>query len=112
LNEPPEAAAARFAKLARQLADGDERQEPHRKGFGTASLFVGRKMFGRLSDSGALVLKLPPNRVEALIASGVGSGWHPGSGTPLKEYVAIGTEHQGSWLRLAKESRQYMASKR
>jgi hypothetical protein len=79
---------------------------------GTGSLFVGRKMFGVLDESGALVLKLPPARVQELIASGAGAGWHPGKGSPLKEYVAIGFDRQSRWLPLAKEAREYMASKR
>ena len=61
---------------------------------------------------GALVVKLPAERVQELISSGVGAPWHPGTGTPLKEYVAIDVAHQGKWLALAKEARTYMASKR
>ncbi|MCI4317221.1 MAG: MmcQ/YjbR family DNA-binding protein, partial [Thermoplasmata archaeon] len=107
----PEAALARFAKLAKQLADGDGSKLPYRDGFGTGSLFVGRKMFGVLDESGALVLKLPPSRVQELIATGVGKGWHPGTGKPLKEYVSVAVGHQAKWLGLARESREYMASK-
>jgi hypothetical protein len=69
----PDSAIERFAKLATQLAEKDDSKSPHREGFGTGSLFVGRKMFGVLDESGALVLKLPPARVQALIAW----GWEP-----------------------------------
>jgi hypothetical protein len=69
-------------------------------------------MFAVLDQSGALVLKLSPDRVQALIASGVGSPWHPGHGKPLKEYVSIGVAEQSEWLKLAKEAREYMGSKR
>jgi hypothetical protein len=75
-------------------------------------LFVGRKMFGVLDATGALVLKLPPVRVQALIARGVGVPWHPGTGTPLKECVAIDFEAEAKWLPLAKESREFMAGKK
>jgi hypothetical protein len=106
------AANAKFARLAKQLAQRSGAGSPHRDGFGTGSLFVGRKMFGLLNDSGALVLKLPPTRVQELIAGGVGAPWHPGTGKPLKEYVAIGVDREADWLRLAKEAREYMGSKR
>ena len=81
----PEATRARFAKLATRLAEGDETKLAHREGFGTGSLFVGKKMFAVLDASGALVLKLPPPRVQELIAAGVGAPWHPGTGAPRRE---------------------------
>jgi hypothetical protein len=68
-------------------------------------------MFGLLDDSGALVLKLSPARVQELIEAGVGAPWHPGRGKPLKEYVAIGIARQARWLGLAREAREYMGSK-
>jgi hypothetical protein len=107
----PDAIRAKFAKLAKQLASGDETLNPHRDGFGTGSLFIGRKMFGVLDESKGLVLKLPPERVRALIDAGVGAPWHPGQGKPLKEYVAIPMGHSARWLALARESRAYMGSK-
>ncbi|MCI4325679.1 MAG: MmcQ/YjbR family DNA-binding protein [Thermoplasmata archaeon] len=110
MGEIPAAAKARFAKLAIQLAAGDGAETAHREGFGTGSLFVGRKMFAVLDATGALVLKLPPARVQELIAAGVGSPWHPGTGAPLKEYVALGVRAQAKWLALAKESRSHMGT--
>ncbi|MCI4350103.1 MAG: TfoX/Sxy family protein [Thermoplasmata archaeon] len=107
----PKDSAAHFARLSRQLAGAGGADSPHREGFGTGSLFVGRKMFGLLDGSGALVLKLPPSRVQELIARGLGKPWHPGTGKPLKEYVAVGPDRHATWLSLARESRQYMGSK-
>ncbi|MCI4336026.1 MAG: hypothetical protein L3K17_02360 [Thermoplasmata archaeon] len=109
--EAAPAGSKQFGRLAQQLADGLAAKSPHREGFGTGSLFVGRKIFGLLDGSGALVLKLSPTRVQELIDSGVGAPWHPGTGKPLKEYVAIGLTRQAKWLGLAKESREYMRSK-
>jgi hypothetical protein len=112
MSQAPAASQSRFAKLAKELADATGSPSPHREGFGTGSLFVGRKMFGLLDDSGALVLKLPPARVRELIVAGVGAPWHPGTGKPLKEYVAIGFARQTKWLALATEARAYMGSKK
>jgi len=103
-----QAALRRFAKLA----EGEEGKVAFRAGFGTGAMFVGQKMFAVLDASGALVVKLPAERVQELIASGVGAPWHPGTGRPLKEYVAVGVAHQGKWLGLAKDARTYMSSKR
>jgi len=108
----PEAAVARFAKLARELGEEGGAKTAYREGFGTGSLFVGKKMFGVLDTCGALVVKLPPARVQELIAGGVGAPWHPGSGTPLKEYVATGFDRQAKWLALSREAREYMGSKK
>ena len=111
MSHVPDGASARFARLAKALAEGTGRADAHREGFGTGSLFVGRKMFGLLDDSGALVVKLPPERVKTLISEGTGRPWHPGNGRPLKEYVAIGFDRQALWLKLAKEAREYMRTK-
>jgi hypothetical protein len=101
----------RFDRLIAQLDTGAATPSARRKGFGTGSLFIGKKMFGLLGEGGELVVKLPAERVRALIRSGQGAGWHPGAGPPLKEYVAIPFSRQGEWLALAKESRAYMAGK-
>ncbi|MCI4330942.1 MAG: hypothetical protein L3K19_03745 [Thermoplasmata archaeon] len=106
----PERSVTRYAKLAAQLTGGKSGESPLRAGFGPGAMFVGRKMFGVLDESGALVIKLPPARVQELIAKGVGAPWHPGAGAPLKEYIAIGFDKQARWLGLAKESREYMRS--
>jgi hypothetical protein len=101
-----------FAKLARQMAGGDGAPLPHREGKGTGSMFVGKKMFAVLDKSGALVLKLPPARVQELIAAAVGAPWHPGTGKPLKEYIAVAADQHAKWLSLAREAREFMAAKR
>ena len=112
MDGPPSASVARFAKLVRELSDDPKGGGTLREGFGTGSLFVGRKMYALLGDDGALVVKLPPPRVAALIAEGVGAPWHPGTGRPLKEYVAIGLSRQRRWKALAIEARAYMGAHR
>jgi hypothetical protein len=108
----PKAAQARFEKLAKRQAGPVGESSPRRAGFGTGSLFVGRKMFGLRDARGALALKLAPDPVHILTSEGTGSGWHPGTGKPLKEYVAIGPAHEAKWLGLAQESREYVLRKR
>jgi hypothetical protein len=110
MSEAPGDAAVRSAKLAKELAEGTGQSTAHREGFGTGSLFVGRKMFAVLDESCGLILKLPAERVAQLITEGHGSGWHPGTGKPLKEYISIPVSEQRRWLALAKESREFMRS--
>ncbi|MCI4331842.1 MAG: MmcQ/YjbR family DNA-binding protein, partial [Thermoplasmata archaeon] len=75
------------------------------------SMFVGRKMFAVLDRTGELVVKLPPGRVEELIAGKTGRGWSPGTGVPLKEYLAIPFALRKRWPELAREARTYMGGK-
>jgi hypothetical protein len=104
-----ERARARFGGLAAESARGDAGVSSLRKGFGTRSMFVGRKMFAVLDGkTGELVVKLPADRVETLIRDGQGRGWHPGGGTPLKEYVAVPFAREREWTALAREARAFM----
>jgi hypothetical protein len=109
--EAPEGARKRFAELAEEMARGDSVISAHRKGFGTRSIFVGRKMFAVFDKTGELVVKLPPGRAKALIGATVGRGWHPGGGAPLSDYVAISFKHEGQWTDLAREARAYMGER-
>jgi hypothetical protein len=110
MSEPPTPSQKRFDRLVHELSKEAPNDSPRRDGFGSGSLFVGRKLFGLLGSTGALIVKLPPLRVAELIASGIGTPWHPGTGKPLKEYVAIAYARQRDWSRFAKEARAYIAS--
>jgi hypothetical protein len=107
----PDEARERFARLAKEMASGDGALSAHRKGFGTRSMFVGRKMFAVLDRTGELVVKLPPARAQELITAKIGRGWSPGAGSPLKEYIAISFAHQKEWPKLAREARAYLGRK-
>ncbi|MCI4317335.1 MAG: MmcQ/YjbR family DNA-binding protein [Thermoplasmata archaeon] len=109
--QAPDNARERIARLAEEMAAGDGEISAHRKGFGTRSMFVGRKMFAVLDRTGEIVLKLPPERVKELIDSNTGRGWSPGSGSPLKEYLAIPFARQKEWPKFAREARAYMGGK-
>ena len=74
-------------------------------------MFVGRRMFALLDTSGALVIKLSPERVGEQVQRKQGYRWHPGTGKPLQEYVAIPYARRAAWLPWARESRAYMSSK-
>lgn len=71
----PHPAEAAFARLAETLSKDPRVDDPRvarAKGFGSKGLKVARKLFGFLSK-GRLVVKLPQDRVDALVSKGRGS---------------------------------------
>jgi hypothetical protein len=101
---PPEA-------LFQALVDrhGRPADAPARRGFGADALKIDGKIFAALSK-GRLLLKLPRERVDALIESGVGERFSTGAGRPKKQWVTIGAEHAKLWQPLADEARQYVSA--
>ncbi len=59
--------------------------------FGMPVLKVGGKVFAGLWE-GQLVVKLPAERVQALIAAGAGSAFAPMAGRTMKEWVLVGDD--------------------
>jgi hypothetical protein len=77
------------------------------RAFGSTALKVRGKIFA-MPMNGALVLKLPGHRVEALIASGDGAPFTSGQGRPMKEWVTIAGAKE-AWMDLAREAREFVA---
>jgi hypothetical protein len=76
------------------------------KMFGSECLKVGAKVFA-VDYKGALVLKLPRERVEQEIAAGEGSPFTPMAGRVMKEWVQIAPSPR--WPELAAEARQFVS---
>ena len=80
-------------------------------GFGRSDGLRIRGKIYAINKEGELILKLPAERVEALIASGTGNAWGPGPGRIMREWVAIpGTRH-ADWSALASEARAFVGSR-
>jgi len=77
--------------------------------FGASGLKVDGKLFAMVSK-GELVVKLPRQRVDELVASGIGSRFDPGHGRVMKEWVTVAPRHSRSWRELAHEARDFVAS--
>jgi TfoX/Sxy family transcriptional regulator of competence genes len=78
--------------------------------FGLHGLMVNGKLFARFTQ-GTLVVKLPEERVAALVAARVGTQCDPGRGR-LRKWLKI-TSTKVSWTDLAKEAHVFvMGSKR
>lgn len=80
------------------------------KGFGASGLKVDGKIFAMVAN-GELVVKVPRERVDELIATGTGSRFDPGHGRVMKEWVSVSTEHSRSWPKLAQEAFDFVGSK-
>ena len=84
-------AQQRFAALVGPVADDPDVQPPDSAGgrrFGSEALRLGGSIVAMLVQ-GRVVLKLPRDRVEALVAAGDGQPFDSGRGRPMREWVAL-----------------------
>ena len=85
---------------------------PGKKGFGSSALQVNGRIFAMLSN-GRLVVKLPRQRVDALIAAGEGERFDPRhDGRLMKEWLVVAPISDKRWLSLAREALEFVVSKR
>jgi hypothetical protein len=79
------------------------------RGFGSAALKVRGKMFATLSPAGALVVKLPRQRVDALVADGQGRPFEPGPGRVMTEWLELNAASDRDWTSLAEEALAFVS---
>ncbi len=72
-------------------------------GFGRTALRFHDKIFAMLVR-GRLVVKLPADRVDALVASGQGIRFDANKGRPMKEWFSLDPASGRAWLSLAREA--------
>ncbi len=102
------AIVAALAGTAAVTAGPDEARSGNR--FGSSGLKVNNKIFAMLVG-GKLVVKLPRQRVEALIAAGEGERFAPRhDGRLMKEWLAIEPASQQRWLSLVQEALAFVAA--
>jgi hypothetical protein len=102
----------RYAALASAFAGDPDVTvgSPGGRGFGSSALKTGGRIFAMLAG-GALVVKLPRGRVDALVASGDGERFDPGHGRRMKEWLALASTSEEGWLPLAREAKAFVASR-
>ena len=59
---------------------------------------------------GTLGLKLPRERVDALVAAGQGERFDPGHGRLMKEWIVLHPATREAWRSLAVEARDFVAA--
>ena len=93
----------RLAAVARDFEAA--RAAPSRK-FGSNGFKVNGKLFA-LFTQGTLVVKLPRDRVVALVAAKVGKPFDPGHGRLMKEWLTV-TDASAPWIVLAREAHAFV----
>ncbi len=79
---------------------------PGGSGFGRGSLKYRGRIFAMLVR-GSLVLKLPADRVTALIGAGEGVAFDANKGTPMREWFSLAPGSGLDWLPLATEALRF-----
>jgi hypothetical protein len=94
----------RFADLVDEMV-GEPGVTPPRGGggFGRSALRFENKIFA-MFVRGRLVLKLPKDRVDALVAGGDGVRFDANKGTPMKEWFSLDPASDRAWPPLAREA--------
>jgi len=80
-------------------------------GFGSGALKIDGRIFAMLSSRGEFVVKLPKQRVDALITSGDGDRYDPGHGRLMKEWLAVRPRSPQDWGSLADEALEFVRSR-
>jgi hypothetical protein len=104
----------RFAELVTAVSGYPGVSVPDGSGasrFGSSALKVDGSIFAMLMG-GALVVKLPRDRVAACIASGTGGPFGAGRGTPMKEWLTVVGDDLETWLELTLEALDFVGSPR
>jgi hypothetical protein len=78
--------------------------------FGSNGLKINGKLFA-LFAQGTLVVKLPRDRLAALVAQGVGEPFDPGHGRLMKEWLTV-VNPRVSWSDLVKEALHFVSEAR
>lgn len=80
-------------------------------GFGRTALRFQDKIFAMLVR-GRLVVKLPADRVDALVADGEGARFDANKGRPMREWFSLDPASPRGWLPLAREALDFARSGR
>ena len=111
MSDLPSRQEARFADVVAAF-----RRHPNvtplggRTTFGSSALKVNDKIFAMLSARGEFVVKLPRQRVDALVAAEDGERFEMGHGRAMKEWVAIHPTAEADWVALAREAMELVAA--
>lgn len=106
-------AEERFAALAQTFSGVPGVELPGasgKRGFGSQTLKVSNSIFAMVTGGG-LVVKLPRDRVEELIAEGTGAPFDGGKGRPMKEWLAVTADDDETWSALTNEALDFVRSR-
>ena|ERR1022692_3174502 len=102
--------AERYEDLVDDLVGQDGVTPPQGGGgFGRSAIRFNGKIFA-MFVRGQLVLKLPEERIDELIAAGHGARFDANKGTPMREWLSISPGSEEPWLPLAQEALSFARS--
>ena len=107
-------AEERFAALVQKFATEPDVEVPgssNRRRFGSDALKVNGSIFAMVTG-GRLVVKLPRDRVDAVVGAGDGAPFDNGRGRPMKEWLTVVDDDDETWLTLTREALHFVRSKR
>jgi hypothetical protein len=108
-SDASDGSTARFGQVVDAFRDEPGVRLPEDgRAFGSSALRVDGKIFAMRSSADQFVLKLPAERVAALIASGEGEAYDAGKGRPLREWVAVKPSSGLDWTALAREALRFV----
>ena len=103
---------ARFEDVVDELVGVEGVSPPSGgRGFGRGALRVHGRIFAMLVR-GRLVLKLPEQRVNALVDGGEGVRFDANKGTPMKQWLDLDPGSDIEWPALAREALEFVRDTR
>ncbi|HVH16604.1 MAG TPA: hypothetical protein VNA15_12935 [Candidatus Angelobacter sp.] len=85
--------------------------EGTRRKFGSNGLRINGKVFAMLSAEKRLIVKLPRERVDALVDAGDGERFDPRrNGRVMREWIVMKTSSITDWLKLAREALDFVGN--
>jgi hypothetical protein len=103
-NTAPDPVLARYLDLVDDLMGIEGvTPPPGGSGFGRGSLKYRGKIFAMLVR-GSLVVKLPADRVTALVKAGEGEAFDANKGTAMREWFSLAPDSRLGWAPLATEA--------
>jgi len=107
---PRHGTSDQFARLAHEFAGRDGVTLPGEspsRGFGSDALRIGGSIFA-MYVRGNLVVKLPKDRVDVLVADGQAKRFSANRGRPMKEWAVLLTDDAAMWTTLAEEALEFV----
>ena len=84
-------------------------EEGIRRKFGSNGLKINGRVFAMLSAEKRLIVKLPRERVDALVDAGYGERFDPRrNGRVMREWILIKQNSRVDWLQLAREALDFV----
>lgn len=109
INSTSVTSEARYEALVEDLLNNPDVTRAKQRGFGSGLRAHGKVFAMLVKDK--LVVKLPQQRVVALIAAGEGEPYEYGQRRVAKEWVAIASGHEAQWPMLAREALAFVGER-